>query len=206
MFIPYVGTVYHFTFVSPFNVLDGIYSVDQVLTYNETVDAGEDLLQLYIKYGLTEADFNENINVLRSDKILKLTPIEKTDDTVPLYMPSSLSRLEPDPNVKKYAQLALGINLGVYDNIEKVNFVKSTMESIIAKGLGVNESAYIFSIKDTWMTVEEYNKQENERVEKKNGLVNLYSEVLRLRKELDSANVKVKYYEDLLIKLNTSTE
>ena len=76
---------------------------------------------------------------------------------------------------------------------------------MIDKGLGVGESTHAFAIEEVWLTLEDYNEEVKKREERKQGLINLYSEVLRLRQELDNQNTKIKYYEDLIIKLNSST-
>lgn len=197
MFTPYVGTVYKFTFKSPFNMYDGIYTVLRIMTFDEVVEDNVNLLKLYVDASLTEEDFDNDINTIRNDKILKLSTVN--DDGNIVYIPMFLSLYEPDPNVKQYASLALGVNLGVFDNIEELNIIKHVIESTIAKKYGIPDSAAIFSINDIWMTDTEYAAIEHERAKYSKQLINLYSENERLRRELDSANIKIAYYEEKII-------
>lgn len=200
MFTPYVGTVYKFTFISPFNSFNGIYKVLRIMTFDEVQSDQIDLSEIYTLSGKTVEDYDNDAIELRKDRILKLEDINNSSSI--RYIPMSFGETEPDPNVKKYATLALAVNLGVYDNKNQVAFVKDTIQSIVAKSLGVEDSVYLFTMRDVWMSVSEYNQKEAERIEKKESLINLYSEVLRLRKDLDSANTKISYYEDLLVKLS----
>lgn len=209
MFTPYVGTVYKFTFNAPFNNYDGIYTVLRIMTFDEVLSDNVNLLKLYTDVGKTEDDFNEDINTIRADRILKLVDIN--DENNILHIPSFLSLYEPDPNVKQYASLAIGINLGVFDNIDELNIIKDLLESTIAKKYGIPDSAAVFSIKNIWMTDTEYAEAEAARAVNSRQLVNLYSENERLRRELESANVKIRYYEEKIIAgsdhlLNTESE
>lgn len=202
MFIPYVGTVYKFVFISPFDTYNGVYTVLRIMTFDEVVSDGVDMVKLYTSVGKTEEDYNEAVKTgLRYDDFLKLENIITKEI---LHVPFSLAELEPDPNIKEYNRVALAVDLGIFDNISDISFAKNTIDSTIAKGLGVEASSHTFSIEKVWMTLEEYNKEVEKRAEKKSTLVNLYSEVLRLRKELDSQNQKIAYYEDLLIQLNVN--
>ena len=199
MLTPKIDVVYKFSFVTPFQIYDGFYKVLSILSLDELIKNNLTLLDLYTGAGLTEADLEAAIPIYRTDRILKLMNV--ADETNIIYIPMSLGKLEPDPNVKSYPTLALAVNLGIFDNVDKVVATKNAITSYIAKGLGISEEVLVFSIKDTWMTLDEYNIYEAERINRRTGLVNLYSEVARLRKELDSANVKIKYYEDKFIEL-----
>lgn len=199
MLTPKLDTVYKFTFVAPFNVYDGFYRALRILTLDELLADNLNLIDLYTGAGLTQNDLDEDVVNYRTDRILKLVDI--TDESRIIHIPMSLGRLEPDPNVKAYSSLVLAVNLGIFDNIDKVRATKDTITSYIAKGLGVSEEVLVFSMKEVWMTLDEYNIYETARVNNRTGLVNLYSEVLRLRKALDAANVKLQYYEDKFIEL-----
>ncbi len=197
MFTPYVGTTYKFTFQAPFNQYDGIYHVLRIMTFDEVVADNVNLLKLYTNVSKTEDDFNEDINTIRADRILKLINVE--DETDILYIPMFLGLYEPDPNVKQYSSLAVALYLGVFDDVNELNAIKETLEATVAKKYGVPDSAAVFSIEEKWMTEAEYDQHVAERALNSNQLVNLYSEVHRLRRELESANTKIRYYEDKLI-------
>lgn len=202
MMTPSLNVVYKFSFVAPFNVYDGYYKVLRILTFDELLADNVSLLDLYTGAGLTQNELDAAASDFRSDRILKLVDI--TDESNVRHIPMSLGELEPDPNVKAYPRLVLAVDLGVFDNVDKVIATQDTISSIVAKGLGISEDVLVFSTEDTWMTLEEYNEYEAARVARKTGLVNLYSEVQRLRKELDAANVKIQYYEEKLIALGNS--
>lgn len=199
MFTPYVGTTYNFTFKAPFNIYDGIYNVLRIMTFEEVVADNVNLLKLYTDASLNEDNFNEDIETIRVDRILKLVDVENEKNI--LHIPMFLGLYEPDPNVKQYASLAVALHLGVFDNVNELNAIKDTLEATVAKKYGIRDSAVVFSIEDKWMTETEYNAQVAERALTSTQLVNLYSEVHRLRRELESANTKLRYYEDKLVYL-----
>lgn len=196
----YVGNTYKFSFKHPFDSLDGIYSVLKTMTYDETVDDQIDLMALYTKYGKTEDDFNADITDLRSSRVLKLSDVQ-TGDIV--YVPMTIYELEPDPNVKKYLHLALGVSLGVFSTLEQVKYVKGVMQDLLKGGLGVTEEPVVTELtsKQVWLTTDEYEAIVLDRESIKNKTINLYTENIRLRKDLDSAYTKIAAYEQLIKQL-----
>lgn len=203
MLTPYVGTTYKLAFTNPFNVADGIYTVMKIMTYDEAIGDNVVLNQIYIDAGKTDADYQNDIPTLRTDKILKIKSV--SDDKL-RYVPMSFLKYEPNANVKEYMRLVIGVDLGVFDNMNDVVYLKNTIQNLIDGGMGINNEPLIAAVNTTiWMTEEEYNQTVVSRESRKNTLINLYTENARLRKELDAANVKVAGYENTLIALSKSS-
>lgn len=203
MLTPYVGTTYKLAFTNPFNVADGIYTVMKIMTYDEAIGDNVVLNQIYIDAGKTDADYQNDIPTLRTDKILKIKSV--SDDKL-RYVPMSFLKYEPNANVKEYMRLVIGVDLGVFDNMNDVLYLKNTIQNLIDGGMGINNEPLIAAVNTTvWMTEEEYNQTVVSRESRKNTLINLYTENARLRKELDAANVKVAGYENTLIALSKSS-
>lgn len=198
----YVGNTYKFTLQNDFNGLDGIYKVLRIMTYDETVSDQIDLMDLYIKYGRTEEDFNNDITVIRDSKILKL---QSVNDLSVIHIPVTLYLLEPDPSVQKYLHLTLGIDLGIFSTLDQVLYIKEVVHELINGGLGIDTEPVIIEIssKQKWMTTEEYDTLDSERRSKKERVINYYTENNRLRKELLSERSKVAAYEQILKQLRT---
>lgn len=203
MLTPYVGTTYKLAFTNPFNVADGIYTVMKIMTYDEAIGDNVVLNQIYIDAGKTDADYQNDIPTLRTDKILK---IKSVSDEKLRYVPMSFLKYEPNANVKEYMRLVIGVDLGVFDNMNDVFYLKNTIQNLIDGGMGINNEPLIAAVNTTvWMTEEEYNQTVVSRESRKNTLINLYTENARLRKELDAANVKVAGYEKTLVALSKSS-
>lgn len=198
----YVGNTYKFTLHSDFSSLNGIYKVLRIMTYDETIVDQIDLMEMYIKHGRTEEDFNNDITILRDTKILKL---QSTTDLSIIHIPVTLYLLEPDPSVQRYLHLTLGIDLGIFSTLDQVLFIKEVVHELINGGLGVDTEPVIveMSSKQRWMTTEEYDTLDSERRSKKERVINYYTENNRLRKELLSERSKVAAYEQILQQLRT---
>lgn len=197
MFTPYVGTTYAFEFTNNFATLNGIYTVLRVMTYDEMLEDSVDLRELYTAVGLTEADLEPQVQLFRADKILKLSSI--VNSTI-WYIPHPLLNTEPDPNVREYYQLLLALDLGYYEQVKDIEYIKSVINDIAEKGLGLQSNpSDLFSHNSKWMTEIEYNELKDERDTNKQTIINLFSENNRLRDELERVNNLVIKYEQTIV-------
>lgn len=194
MLTPNVGSTYKFKFKDAFSSLNGIYAVLKIMTYDECVADQIDLLAVYTSVGKTEIDYDNDLVTLRTDKILKLQSISTSSI---YYIPMFLGDGEPNVNVRKYLHMALGVDLGVFDNADQVMYIKSTLQEFLDGGLGITSEPIITEItsKQVWLTEDEYSVLEAARTTRKNSVINVYTENIKLRKLLDTANTKIANYE-----------
>ena len=202
MLTPSVGTAYNFTFTVPFNVLNGIYVVQAIYNYEETVANLIDLSSLYTEVNKTAEDFNKDLPTIKSGKIYKLS---STTKNLIKYIPEHLQELEPNANVKEYMRLAIGVDLGMFDNMNDVNYVINTLKAILSSGVGITTTPIVSSLNKEWLTVDAYNAYEHTRATNKTKMVNLYTENKKLQEELEAAQTKITAYEKTLISLSNIT-
>jgi hypothetical protein len=76
-------------------------------------------------------------------------------------------------------------------------YIKSTLQELLDGGLGITSEPIITEItsKQVWLTEDEYSVLEAARTTRKNSVINVYTENIKLRKLLDTANTKIANYE-----------
>lgn len=189
--------VYDFTFKSALNKWNGIYRVNAILSYAEMVSLNLDLFTLtYQPNSLTEDNFNTDLDQIRTGKIVKL--ISVTDETVIHYVPEHLFDLVPDGSVQQYYRLGLAVNLGVFDDPEQLNVIKTEVEQVVNSMLGVTDSVVIYTVNSAWMTTAEYKTLEDARKAAVTRVRNHYTDKLDLIRQIDSLKTLINYYEDAL--------
>lgn len=189
--------VYAFSFKSSLSAKDDIYRVESVLSYTEFLKLNLDLFALtYKPNGLTEELFKNDLPQIRDGKVYKLFSMNNSD--VIVYAPEHLFAEIPDGSVQKYLHMGLAVDLGVFDDAEHLNIIRSEIEQIITSMLGVPNKAVVYTVNNRWMTREDFAVIDQERNQRITRVRNHYTDKLALMKEVDSLKIKIKYYEDLL--------
>jgi hypothetical protein len=189
--------VYYFTFKNVFNQLNGIYKVESLLSYSEVLAANINLANVtYKANGATDLDFNNDLDTIRAGKIAKLVLVNDTSTII--YIPEHLFDKIPDGSVQKYYQLGLAVDLGIFSDIDQLSVLKSEIEQIVEAMIGVKNKAVIYTVKNSWMTVDDYKIIDDTRKALVTTVSNHFTDKLALTKQVDSLKTLVKYYEDLL--------
>lgn len=194
--------VYRFTFTSSFNVLDKIYKIVSILSYPELLTLELDLFELtYKANGLDEVTFNADLDAIRSGQLFKL--VDVTDELNVQYVPEHILKEVPDASVQKYLSLGLAVGLGIFDDATKITTIKSEVEQTLAAMTGVINSTSIYTVKEEWLTADEYTVIDSTREAAITKIDNHYTEKIELQKQVNKLQTLVTYYEDTLKALNT---
>lgn len=185
-----VGWTYKFTFLNDFSSLDGVYSVVKIYSYNEIIDDGVDLNEgLYAKVNKTPDMLDTDIGLYRNEPIYKLVDPDNSENII--YTPSPILLNEPDPNIKKYAKLVIGINAGVCEDIAQLDYVKATVHELLEKMVGLTEQPQVFSIGSSWLTADEYADIVAQRNTTSREVVNYFSETQKLLNIIAEQNTAI---------------
>ena len=205
-----LGWTYSFKFTSDFSALEGIYTVVKIYAYDEFVSDGNNLYELlYTRVSKPEVDFEEDVKSYRNEKIYKLVNPDDLDDI--LYIPEGIIAEVPNFNIKKYAQLIIALNVGVYPNEDELEYAKSTMQEQLQGLLGFVNPPDVISIGQVWLTDDEYNDIVAEREKNKtkntcsldNGkyITNYFIENQKLLKQIGELTQMNSNYEKMFVDL-----
>ena len=204
--IPTVGVVYKFTFLDRFTILDGIYRLIKLMTYDEFLEEGGDLLtQVYEPCGLTESDVNDDLETIKASKIMKLKSPETKGSTL-LYMPLCFMETTPDHNVQCYYKFGVTAYVGITSDPNTLDEVKNTIIDRCKSMLGINPDPALITVGEEWLTDSEYQAELERREAVKTGVVNYFSENARLLKENSSLKSKLEAYEEIIVRQNAIIE
>lgn len=194
MILPQVGKLYKFSFIPEFSDLDGVYFVEEHLSYTSAVEKG-DIAKVYEKVG-KEEDFDSESVLLRGSIVLKLVP--KGTDTEPLFVPSPLVKETPDPTVKNYPKLALVVNVGPCDDEEKLSYLVNMLNDVAVSGAGLEEEVYVHKYGSVSLTDEEYSQIEENRENRKESVETYFSENRELRGQVTRLTARVAVLEEII--------
>jgi len=192
-----VGWAYRFRFKPDFSKLDGTYLVVKIYTYDELLEDNLDLFEgLYTHVGKTQVQLDEDYLQYRNGSIAKIT--NPDDSSIVYYIPEAILSVEPDPNVKRYPKLAIGINLGVCKDAAEVEHIKNTATELLGKMFGLVDDPAVFSVSSVWMTEEEYSQVLQDRQHAGREIVNYFGENQRLLAEVNRLSVMVEKYKEYI--------
>lgn len=200
--IPTVGIVYKFSFSPGYTALNGIYHVGQILTFQEMLKNNESLVdRFYALVDKSTEDYNADLAHIRNDKILKLLNPDTLVDSGAIFAPMYYLNSEPDFNVKKYYNLAVGLNLGLYENPEQLSYILTNLKQQFEAALGITNAPELFEINHKWMTKDDFETNvEDVRKSNATSILNYFSETKRLETEITKLRSKLAAYEDIIAK------
>lgn len=201
LFTPTVGMAYLFTFEHGFTNTNGIYRLVKLMTYDEYLADGGDILKdFYIPNEKTEEDLESDIDRIRDTKIMKLGGPDGNVDSI-IHAPISHLVSTPDHNVRKYCRLGLIVNIGITEDPELLQFVPESIKEHVIAATGIDTDPYLVSIADVWLTESQYKEELLKREEDKKKVINYYSENISLRKQIAQLKTRLTEYEKYLIDL-----
>lgn len=204
MFTPTVGVSYYFTFRLNFNTLNGVYHLVQSLTFKECIDNNIDLMSTCFNLaGYTEEQYLLDLDTIKENNILKLVNPDTMDADSAIYIPFIYLDKVPDHRIKKYYKLALGLNLGVLDNVELMEATIATMKEHISAATGITDDPTLFEISHVWLTDDQYNDIEASRDQSAKKILNYFTENVRYEKEITRLRSKLVAYEEIISSLHT---
>ncbi len=192
--------VYNFSFKSEFESLDGIYKVLGILSYEELLATGIDLIpQLYTPQSLTEVDFENDLTQIRTSQIFKLQSVD--DEGIIQFLPEVHLKNVPDANVQQFLDLAIACKIGVHIDPDTVSTLRSEIQQVIEAMIGEAHTAEIYTVDKKWLTETEFQAIEAARAASITTVSNHYTESVALQLEVDRLRTLIAGYETTLINL-----
>ena len=194
-----LGWTYKFSFIQDFGVLDGIYTVVKVYSYEEFLSDGLSLVDLYSLVAKSEAELEQDLQTeefnYRNQEIYKLRNPENY--TTVIYVPESIIASVPNFNIKKYSNVVVAMNLGLYPGEEDLAAVRSIMSEHMVSQLGYGDTPDLITIGHEWLTEEEYNERHAIREQNKQDIINYFSECQKLTEANTHLSGIIDNYEKL---------
>lgn len=200
---PTVGAVYNFKFDTDYTSFNGTYKVDGIMSYDEYLANGGDIVSDFFEPNNQQAAADTEIIKVRQSVIMKLESPNDDDDTPSRYAPLCYVSETPDFNVKKYQKFGMITYIGICEDPALFDFMKSTVTDAVEASFGISPQPMFVVTGEQWLTDTEYNDVLKSRDNTKKKVLNYYSENLRLEKELSQLKTKINEYEKLIINLQT---
>lgn len=207
LIMPSVGSAYKFVFESRFSDLTNVYEVKKIMTYNEFLADGRNILSdFYEPCGLSQSDVDKDLAKIRESKILKLhKPDHKTDDDI--YAPLFAVENVPDCNVKRYYNVGMVSKVGITEDPNDLDYMKNTFVEVVESSLGITPDPIFTTIGEgVWLTDDEYKAEVAKRDKNKLKVMNFFKKAKELEVQLSEAKTKINAYEQLIVKLHKENE
>jgi hypothetical protein len=96
----------------------------------------------------------------------------------------------------------MAIHLGILDDSEILDSIGTNITEYLTSALGVETIPQLFELKQVWMSESEYAQLELERKNRASGVINYFTECVRLRNEVDRLRNTLVAYEEIFQQLN----
>jgi len=202
--LPTLNSVCAYTFTGGFASLNGIYTVAELISFSEALTQGIDFtIHLYIPAGLSPAQYTTDASSYQNTTVLYLQPVNGTGTAI--YVPSSLLATMPDPMVGCYNNLAIGVELGLFDDQTQLSWIISELNQIISATVGVTNAVKLYSLGTTYMSVSAYNALVAARKDSQSPYTTLYEQIQQQDAALTAAQALNAYYQNTLLALAAVT-
>lgn len=201
---PTAGVTYKFKFQPGYEEFDGVYKVVKIMTYEEYLEDGHDILQdFFTPNHKDEAELNKVINDVRLSKILKLVNPDDLEEDDPRFAPMYFLEENPDHNVKKYYSLGIVAMLGITEEPDDLDSAAAMLVEQFQAVMGVAPEPHFVTINEKWMTRPEYEELLEQRDKDRLKFINYFSENNKLRKRNDELITRNLAYEKIIKKQDT---
>jgi len=195
--LPSINSTCGYAFVEKFSSLNGIYTANELLSYNEMLANNIDLVtNLYTPAGVPAVDYTTDVSSYINDTILYLV---SANNGTSIYVPSSILATVPDPMIGCYNKLAIGINLGLFADQTKLAWIISELNSIISAVTGITSPVELYSIGTEYLAVKDYETLEATRASAKTQYSTLYQQLQQQIALTEAAQNLNVYYQNTLI-------
>ena len=191
-----IGVSSLYTFTTPFQDLDGIYTLKKILTSDQAIAEGVDFVKnLYVPAGLDKDDFNNEFQTFRGQQVLYLSSVT-SDRQVPV--PENILAKIPNPNIVEVDDLYIAINLGLFDNPTQLSWIVRQLQDITQSVTGESDSVDIYSTGKKWLTTKEFHDIKKARRQKAEQAQPLSVTVREQQEEILRLRNLVNHYETTL--------
>jgi len=208
LMLPTVGMIYKFSFIDGYTFHNGVYRVAKIMTYDEYVTDGRDILDdFFVPNDKGPTDLDNVYSEVTSSKILKLVDPDSLDDTgTKYYVPLNFIKETPDMNVDKYYKFGIIVDAGITKDPKALSFMRDVLVEAVESSFGITPKVDFVTLHEKWLSQSEYQEILDARDQSKLKVLNYYSENKRLQKQISSTNTKLKEYEKLILNLQAQID
>lgn len=191
-----IGDTYGFRFKDGYTALNGIWTVTHGLSWNSLQLEQVDLYEsLYKKVGKTQ-------NELESDKadlsVETFYRLENVADKTVIFIPRSYIIGIPVPDVFLYSKIMLTVDLGLFDDPDKLTTVRNSVGQVLEGLLGVTSEVNVVKYGEQWMEEGDFEQLVENREAARTGIVNYYSEALKKDTQISQLSARIAVLEDIV--------
>lgn len=199
------GWTYKFAFRKGFESLNGVYTVVKIYTYEELLSENIQLSSsLYALVGKTETEYERDYVTyeFRTHDIYKLVDSSNTHRFI--YIPEGLLGEIPNSNVKKYPKIVLMLNMGIFNDTTKIEYVADLIKDQISYEFGITNAPDVVAIQEVWLTDEEYQDIENDRITEARDVVSYFTENIELRNKISDLSSRLNVLEKKILSVSVT--
>lgn len=206
-----LNRIYRFTFVSDFAQLGyqgdgsqtGIYKVSGKYTYLDILGSTQiDIwTDLYEKYGVSEAQYKEDEKKFPLSTWYRLS--NPSDTTQEFFVPDCLMKYLPEANIASYDMLLLAVKLGAIKDPALVTEITGKVSDLLEAEYGIQEEVTLTRYREIFLSEDEYQALEAQRLENKTGSTNYIATINQLSQSLTNARAQIVTLEDKIEELLT---
>lgn len=197
------GSVCAYTFVANMSTLDGKYKLISTRTFAQALLDGIDFVtNLYTPAGLNSDAYAADYPNLQNSVVLELQTVGTTTPQT-YYVPTALITGVPDPTVRAYPSIVLGIPLGAFDDETQWTTMIPQINDIVAAYTGEAAQTTILVSEDEteYLTRAEYAALDAKRQRNIAALQPWPVQKLAMQQDLINARALLKDYEAIIISL-----
>ena len=199
---PTPGVVYNFIFDPGYDKYNGIYRLVKLMTYEEFLADGGDILQsFYSPNGKDETDVNNDLSKLYATKIMKLANPDELEEAVEIFAPLMYLTETPDHNVKEYQRFGIVSEVGITDNVDHLDFALDAINESMEGALGITPKTHLITLGSKWLTDAQYQELLSERDENLKKVINYFKSCKDLERRLAQEKTKVQLYEQTVVNM-----
>lgn len=207
---PTPGVVYQFIFLPEFEQFNGIFRLVKLMTYDEYLeDGGNLLIDFFAPNGKSEEDMEKELPNIRNSKIMKLNlpGILGTEQEISsIFAPIIYLKETPDHNVSEYKKFGIVSFIGITDDVNDLDYVRDNIIEQFEASLGIKPDPKFMHVGTVWLTDIQYQEELKKRDETIKRTINYFSENKRLQKQLSQSNTKCNRYEELAVSLQKQVD
>ena len=203
-----VGVVYKFYFQEGYNVVDGVYRLMKIMTFDEALRENADLLHdFYLPNSKDITDYQADLPAIRESRILKLNDMEREiNSPMVRFVPEDFLACIPNHNVQQYISFGIISDIGLVKDVITLEYVRDNIVDQISYATGLDIDPKFVSLSQTWMTTKEFEDMIYAREKDKKQVINYFTEARRLEKRLLVADQQTHVYEQLATQLQRTVD
>lgn len=164
--LPPVGSIASFRFTGAFSVLNEIYKITKISSFEQAQSDDVDLDKLlYTPANVDFEQYDAHYSTYENRPVLYLTKVNnESSESFDIIIPEVLLLSIPDQDIIKAHDLFLDIDLGMFIDHTKLLWLVSHVEDVVASATGITKNSTLISNKTVYVTRTEYDTIDNARL------------------------------------------